>query len=329
MKINVNLENVFSKISQENNFNDDMIMPEINLNAVRQRTMNKIQQDTDKKNIPFKNHYTKIACATIVVFLITSGSVFAFGNEKVKNLISQLIGIQEPQVLVVGESISNKNYTLKIHEIVTDSYVGDVIASIEAISDKSKETFNAYQLNLNHIGSSYSFRELEEQRGQFIKYYEIGFNGATYQNTDKHAKKNLQFSIGGMKKIIEVPLKPTVQLINLDNLGSNSNKYKFNIHKIHLSEIGLSLEGTDTRNVNYHYWYKAELLFTDGKKILVSKESDSKDNDNEKPFISSGSFRSSSDTDKDVTLSMSFRKSIPLHTIKQVIINDVAYDIEQ
>ncbi len=46
-------------------------------------------------------------------------------------------------------------------------------------------------------------------------------------------------------------------------------------------------------------------------------------------LIGGSSERSSGDRDNYVYISLSFIKNLPLDTIKQVIINDIAYDLER
>lgn len=338
-------------------FNETGI-PEIDIERVKKLTIRKIQKD--RKGLKL----IKAACAVIAAALVTTGSVYAFGNEGFQSLITQLTGVQQAKVLTVGEAVRNRDYKLKVHEIVTDSYVGDVVVSVEALREKSKETFESYRIDLKHIGSGYGLKELTQYREPYVKYYEISFSGAK----NSYNKGRLEFSVEGMREKIEVPLAPTVKVIDMDIPEDSSNGYKYKFDKLHLSEIGLTLEGKDTRNMESEYWYNAELVFSDGTKELLRKKMHENDieaeanisgnssndikthDDGSKSvsqnleevsgktymntfidgrLISGSSEYSAGDRDNYVNISMSFSQNLPLDTIRQVVINDKAYDIEK
>jgi hypothetical protein len=364
MKTSIDLRKIFEEPNETKKLDaNEGNVNKIDINKVKKLTINKIQQDKKKKILSFSSNCTKIACALIVATLITTGSTYAFSNEGFKNLIVKLIGIQQTKILMVGEAITNKDYELKVHEIITDSYVGHVIVSIEALRDKSKEDFDNYHIDLKHIGSGFGLGELDEYRETYTKYYEITFSGATYKDCYNDGK--LQFSVEGMKRAIEVSLSPTVERIDMDITKDNSNDYKYKFNKFHLSEIGIALEGEDTRNSKCENWYNIELLFIDGtKKLLKTKMNESVvetyipnnpvnplvevkryDNGSETTsqnskvvsgkstrdtfingdLLRSSSVRLSGDRDNYVIICIMFSKDIPLDTIKQVIINDTAY----
>ena len=367
MKINFRMHKIFARPDETNNIsNNETNVPDIDLNRVKKLTMNKIQQDKNKKFLTIRSIGTKAACAVITAVVITTGSVYAFSNEGFQSIISQLTGVQQTKILMVGEAISNKDYKLKVHEIVTDSYIGDVVISVEALSDKSKKDFDNYRIDLKHIGSGQGLGELEEYRETYIKYYEISFSGATHKYSRNDGK--LQFSIRGMKQAIEVPLSPTVECIDKEITEDNSNGYGYRFDKLHLSEIGLTLEGTDTKNLECEYWYNVELLFADGtKKLLekkmnengieariwdiIEKSSEAKKYDDGFECVSQNTATASGNTITDnsiigdlnsggseyhsgdvgnyVNICIGFSRNLPLDTIKQVIINGIAYNIER
>lgn len=369
MKIKISLREIFTESDETQNINNvnNSSMPEIDVNRIKKMALSKIQQDKKRRTLLFRSRYTKAACVIAASLLITTGSVYAFTEDGFRNFICQLTGVQQTKILMVGEAISNKNYELKVHEIVTDSYVGNVVISIEALNDKSKEDFNNYRIDLNHIGSGFGLSELDEYREPYIKYYKISFSGATHKDSRNDGK--LRFSVGGMKKSIEVSLSPTIERIDMDITGCNSNIYQYKFNKLHLSEIGLTLEGVDTKNAEGENWYNIELLFADGTKELLQKKMNENDIGNHtlgnvessssgvrssdgssisvspntatgtgKPItetsidgdlFSGGSSYHSGDNSNFVNITISFSKALPLDTIKQVIINEVAYDVER
>lgn len=367
MKINFSMRKIFAKSNEKHNkSNNETNVPDIDLDRVKKLTLNKIRQNENKKIITIRSIGIKAACAVIAAILITTGSVYAFSNEGFQSFISQLTGVQQAKVLTVGEAITNKDYKLKVHEIVTDSYVGDVVISVEALSDKSRKDFDNYRIDLKHIGSGHGLGELEEFRETYIKYYKISFSGAKHKYSRNDGK--LQFAIRGMKRAIEVSLSPTLKCIDAELAEDNSNGYQYSFNKFHLSEIGLTLEGTDTRKQECEYWYNIELLFTDGTKALLKKKMNEKGIDARIPdslenlpsetklyddglesvmqnaatvsvkaitdtFIDGelnggGSSYHSGDFDNYVNICIGFSRNLPLDTIKQVIINGIAYDIE-
>lgn len=316
MKINVDLKQVFSNEEQES----IPEQPQIDTEKIKSLTMDKIQ---NKKRNPFAftGKYTRVASVLILIVLLTSVSAFAFNVEGFSSMIGKLMGVDQSKVLVVGESVANRNYSLKVHEIVTDAHIGHVVISVEALSDKSKENFAEYRINLNYIGSGYGLSELDEYRKEYIKYYEISFSGSR--------REELEFSIKGMYKRVKVKLNPTVEVFNLEMPEDNSNGYQFDIATINLSELGLTLAGSDTRNDDSQYLYRIELLFADGTKTLVDAVKDKDDSPlHGNPLFGGGSGYFSGDEDDRIELSYYFRKSIPLEKIKQVIVNDIAYDVK-
>ncbi len=320
----------------------EILIPYIDMQRVKRLTMNKIEQGKMKIKIPFGSKYVKAACAILAAAMITTGSVYALNNEGFKNLITELTGVRQSDILMVGEAVSNRDYKLKVHEIVTDSYVGNVVISVEALSSESKEAFANYRISLNHIGSGSSLRELEEHGETYTKYYQIGFCGATFKNAYNNGK--LQFSVKGMRKAIEVSLASTVSRIDLEIPNADSNSYRFKFDKLHLSEIGLTLEGADTRNNNCKYKYNIELMFTDGTKELLQKRMNGDSSQNSKAvsgeaiaaiaetdgkLIQGASETLSGDKDDYIIVSMSFSRNLPIDKIEQVIINGISYDIRK
>ncbi len=366
MKINFRMRKIFANSYEANNIcNNEISVPDIDLNRVKRLTMNKIRQEENKKLLTIRSIGTKAACAVIAAVLITTGSVYAFRDEGFQSFISQLTGVQQTKILRVGEAVANRDYKMKVHEIVTDSYVGDVVISVEALSDNSKNDFENYRIDLKHIGSGYGLGELDEYRETFTRYYKISFSGATHKYSRNDGK--LKFSVRGMKQDIEVPLSSTVELMDREIAEDNSNGYEYRFNKFHLSEIGLTLEGNDTRNLDCEYWYNIELLFADGSKELLAKKMnensiktlipDNAKNSSGKlkryddgvesltqntaaatgntiidtsvngALNSGGSMYHSGDADNYVNVGIRFSKNLPLDTIKQVIINGVACDV--
>lgn len=306
------------------NTNYEASIPEINLSRVTNLTMMKIQQEKKRKTFTFNNRFARISCAIVAACIITTGGVtYAMNTDNVHEIISKLSGIPQSNVLMVGEAASNKDYKLTVHELVTDSHVGYVVISVEALREASKEHFDSYRIALDHIGSGFSVGELEQYREPNTRLYQINFTGASHAFSRNDGK--LRFSIDGMKSPIEVPLSPTVAPIDMDIVEHNSSAYQYQFNKLHLSEIGLSLEGVDTRSAEQDGQYKIELLFNDGTKALLQQQT----NDSvEHGDWSSGASEYHAGDDGDyIELSMAFSKILPLNTIKQVIINDIAFDI--
>ncbi|MBD3917425.1 DUF4179 domain-containing protein [Paenibacillus sp. PR3] len=307
------------------NTNGDASIPKINLSRVTNLTMRKIQQEKKRKTYKFNNKFARIACAIAAACILTTGgAAYAMKTDGIQVIISKLSGIPQSYVLTVGEAISNKDYKLTVHELVTDSHVGYVVLSIEALREASKEHFDSYRFALDHIGSGFSVGELDQYREPYTRFYRINFTGASNPYSRNDGK--LRFSTDGMKTPIEVPLSPTVSCIDKNIAEDRSSAYQYQFNKLHLSEIGLSLEGVDTRNAEHDDQYRIELLFNDGTKALLQKQS----NDSvEHGELSSGASEYHSGDDGEyVNISTAFSKALPLNTIKQVIINDIALDIE-
>lgn len=311
------------------NSNNHTEIPEINLNRVKHLTMSRIKRN---KMITFKNRFTKIACAIAAAFVITTGGVaYALNAEGIQNILSKITGIQQSKILTVGKTISNNDYELKVHEIVTDSSLGYIVVSIEALGDKSKKNFDSYQFStydIRTVGSAYGVSELRDLRKPYIKYYKIGLQGVSKLQEYIQNDGILRFSLNGMDTPIEVSLSPTVDRIDMDIAEDTTSGFQYQFNKLYVSELGLSFEATDTRTDMQEYDYKIELLFNDGTKELLLQEKNHSYEHGDLLQTRSGNIRSDYNgtyADKFIL----FSKILPLDTIKQVIINDIAFDIEK
>lgn len=309
------------------NNSHDAGIPEINLNRIKSLTMSKIQRDKKRRKVfAFKNRFTKVACVIVAVFVITTGSAaYAFNAEGIQNIISKITGIQQSKVLTLGEAISNKDYKLEVHEIVTDSSIGYVVVSIEALGESSKEHFDNYRFpnyKTPYIGIDYGVSELDEYREPFIRYYKIELSGPSkLQGISNDG--NLRFSLDGMETPIKVSLSPTVDRIGMDITEDTTNGYQYQFNKLFLSELGLSFEAVDIDTNVREYDYKIELLFNNGTKELLLQQ---KNHLFESGYLlsSRGGYTNGDKTD----MFIHFSKTLPLNTIKQVIINDIAFNVD-
>ena len=306
--------------------------PEINLDRVKRLTMSKIQREKKRHVFSFKSRFSKAACAVVAAFVITTGSVaYAMKAEDIKIIISYITGIQQAKVLTVGKMISNKDYQLKVHEIVTDSSLGYIVISVEALSESSKESFESYRYSSYEtqiVGRAIGITELHEYKEPYIRYYKIGLSGRSKLN--KYDNDGiLQFSLRGIDTPIEVSLSPTIDRIDMDITEDTTNGYQYQFKKLYLSELGLSFEAIDTKTNVMEYDYKIELLFNDGtKELLLQKKNEVSDHGN---LLGGWSGNSGPDTNGNYYADtfISFSKNIPIHTINKVIINDIEFDIDR
>lgn len=303
-------------------------IPEINLNRVTSLTMSKIERDSNVSF--FKNRFTKVACAIVAAFLITTGgAAYVLQAEGIQNIISILTGISQSKVLTVGKTIANKDYQLKVHEIVTDSRLGYVVISVEALGEKSKEHFDSYQFRSTTIGSAYGLSELVHYREPYIKYYRIDLKGTSKLQQYIPNDGNLRFSLDGIDTPIEVSLSPTVDRIDMEISENTTSGFQFQFTKLHISELGLSFEAIDTDTTTQEYDYKIELLFNNGTKALLLLEKNRwllEKGD----LVESRTLNGNSDSNGIYADAfILFSEIVPLDTIKQVIVNDIPFHISK
>lgn len=245
MKHNIRLHSLFKKLDIEDIQVEDSssLSDQVNMERIHQLTMEKVRKEKKEVISPFKKQLYKAAIVACTILCIGGGTVFAATNKTVRETISSLLGISQTEILTVGESIKSKDYSLTVHEIVCDSYIGMANISVEALSPKAKETFfkdNIIQ-KLGRLGSvGYGLRELEELQDENSRYFSFSF----MVSDKRHQDDGLTFSMEGISKKIKIPITQTIELSELAIKVPEAKGYSVSYQKLSYSELGFTLLGT-------------------------------------------------------------------------------------
>lgn len=253
MRSNINNKNAIGleneEFSNEEFSNEDIdLLEQINISRIKELTKQKIHNEEKHIHPTLHKNLLKAASIVISILCISSASVYAASNTEIRQSISEMLGISQTEILTVGDSVNGKDYKLSVLEITSDSHIGWVTISVEAISDKAKETFHSDNLlrKFSSIGSmGHSARELEELREASVKYYSYSFTA--YQ--DYHYKDGLTFQMDGIKNKIKIPIPQTIPLHEKVIYALATEIHSVTYDKMEYSELGFMLYGT-TENVD-------------------------------------------------------------------------------
>lgn len=231
---------------------EKQLIESVDMERIHDMTLKHIHNDNKSQVLPFKRSFIKAAVILCMLIGIGSATVYASSNTAIKQVIGNVLGINQTEILTIGETIENKNYRLTVHEYASDSHVGTVIVSMEAISDKAKEMFklnnNILLDKLGILGTiGYGMGFIEELEEANIKYLKIEFNASR----EVDYKDGLTFTMEGMRNKIKVPIIKTTLLKIKEIDVKESVSYPVNYSLMEYSELGFTLSGTvDTEKMN-------------------------------------------------------------------------------
>lgn len=268
MSNKVDLHTIFQEMEEEKlsmESNDDLFT-QVDVKRIQQLTKQKIQSEEKRKTTSI--HYKIIKAAAIVgtVLCISGATVYAASNAEIRQSISSLFGISQTEILSIGESISGKDYKLTVHEIASDSHIGIVTVSVEALSEKAKHNFSSDNLidKFGHIGSiGYSTGELEELREENVKYYSFKFSA----HANNHYKDGLTFTFDGISKEIKIPITQTIPLNEMTINAAATDIFPATLTKMKYSELGFTLYGTIDTTKAYEENQNIVIELLDGSSI--------------------------------------------------------------
>jgi ssRNA-specific RNase YbeY (16S rRNA maturation enzyme) len=224
---------------------EKLFIESVDMERIHDLTLQRIHNDNKSKVISFKRSFIKAAIILCAFIGIGTASVYAASNTAIKQVIGNVLGISQTEILTIGETIENKNYRLTVHEYASDSHVGTVIISMEALSNKAKEMFklnnNILLGKLERVGAiGYGMGFIEELEEENIKYLKINFSASR----EADYKDGLTFTMEGMRNKIKIPILKTTELMTKKINVEESPKYPANYHLMEYSELGFTLSGT-------------------------------------------------------------------------------------
>lgn len=248
MRSNMNNKNIIGFENEEFSKEDLDLLEQINIGRIKELTKQKIHNEEKHIHSAFHKNLLKTASIVIGILCISSASVYAASNTEIRQSISEMLGISQTEILTVGDSVKGKDYKLSVLEITSDSHIGWVTISVEAISEKAKETFHSDNLlrKFASIGSmGHSTRELEELREASVKYYSYSFTAFK----DYHYEDGLTFQMDGIKNKIKIPIPQTIPLHEKAIYAPATDIHSVTYDNMEYSELGFVLYGT-TENVD-------------------------------------------------------------------------------
>ncbi len=247
MKKKENAYSTYYELPKDENLTieEKLLIESVDMERIHDMTLNRIQNEPKSKVLPFSRSFIKAAIILCTFIGIGTATVYASSNTAIKQVIGNVLGINQTEILTIGEAIENKNYRLTVHEYASDSHVGTVIISMEALSDKAKEIFkqnnNILLTKLERLGSiGYGMGFIEEMEEENVKYLKISFSASR----EVDYKDGLTFTMEGMKNKIKIPIIKTTELITKEIDVKESAKYPMNYSLMEYSELGFTLSGT-------------------------------------------------------------------------------------
>ncbi|OON99344.1 MAG: hypothetical protein ATN35_13025 [Epulopiscium sp. Nele67-Bin004] len=212
---------------------------DINTERVKQLTMNKVKES---KHTSYPTKALKF-CASLGAFIIASSvTTYTFAGPETRGFIQERLGLEIGEVLLVGESISSKDYIFTVIDFVYDGNQGTMTYGVTAKSNKAKETFYTDRLfeKVGHISMAGSTGQLDIDGEEYTQFFTQTFT----HNVDEK-RDCLIFSFEDIKNMINIPLTPTIETAQIAiDVPSHSN-YGTSYHKLVYSKLGFTLVGTE------------------------------------------------------------------------------------
>ena len=244
MKINLNIQNLFKKLKD-----DDVVMSKrsacedsIDVKKIKQETLRRVQGEKRDYTPYYPKKLLKIAMVAVAILCIGGGTGYAAANEEVRTIISELLGISNTEVLTIGESVQNKDYKLTVIDIASDTNMGWITVSVEAVSESSKVNFanENFIAKFGRIGDvGYGLSELNDLETENIRYFSFEFQDSNKQQDESE----LVFSLEGIDKSIQVKISQTTKLEKVDNTVSVTKEGDFVLYDMEYSELGFTING--------------------------------------------------------------------------------------
>lgn len=244
VKINTSIRNIFKKLEDEDVQMSTIQNREegIDIKKIKQETKERVHKENGVNTFKYSKKLSKVAMVAVIVLCLGSVTTYAFASEEVKSIISDMLGISETEVLTIGESVKNKDYKLTVIDIVSDSNMGWVTVSVEAIADGKKTDFMSENIinKFKHIGDvGYGIRELEELQTENKRYVSFEFHNTNKQQNDRV----LKFSLEGIREDVKVEIPQTTKLEKVDITVAATKEHQIEFHKMEYSELGFTIYG--------------------------------------------------------------------------------------
>lgn len=240
---------------------------EIDINKIKELTMNKVKQGHNRFN------FKKVIgiSAYFVIFITMSGvTTYAFAGAVTKSYIGEILGFEAGEVLLVGETISNRDYSMTVEDFIYDGVNGEVTLSVSANSNSAKESFETDKIydKFGHFSIGYAMGELEQYNEDNKRCFSISFSKPI--NKYNHLVTNLDnlvFAFDGMKDMIKIPLEQTLSSFQKDISVAAQGYYPIEYTSIVYSKLGFTLIGNIEKENESYENMKIDFVLKNGDVI--------------------------------------------------------------
>lgn len=260
------MKNIFNKMDEAD---IDMGVDDfkIDTNKIKELTMKKINQHRSKSI--FRKSLSTAAALFCMIAL--GGSVtYTLAGPIVRSYITEFLGVETGEVLLVGETLSNKNYSMTVEDFIYDGVNGQVTISVSANSLSAKESFAFDKIydKFGHFSIGYGISELEKYKEDNKRFFAISFSKPLNQYDHLVSDFNdLIFTFDGINDIIKIPLEATIDSFRRDIFVPSQGHYPVEYTSIVYSKIGFTLIGNQINDNNSYENMSIDFVLKNGNII--------------------------------------------------------------
>ncbi|WP_291647594.1 DUF4179 domain-containing protein [Clostridium sp.] len=260
------MKKIFDRMNEDKIFisNSDF---EIDINKIKKLTMNKVKKG-DNRFILKK--IIGVAASLVIFITISSVTTYALAGPVARSYIGEILGFETGEVLLVGETISNKDYSMTVEDFIYDGVNGEVTLSVSANSNLAKESFITDKIydKFGHFGIGYGIGELEQYNEDNKRCFSISFTRPI--NKYNHLVTNLDnlvFTFDGMKDMIKIPLEETLSSFQKDISVAAQGYYPVEYNSIVYSKLGFTIIGNIEKENESYENMKIDFVLKNGDVI--------------------------------------------------------------
>lgn len=257
------MKNIFNRMNEEN---IDMCVDDLKFdsNKIKDLSMKKINQYRIKSIL----QKSLITAAALACFLVIGGSAtYTLAGPEVRYYITELLGVETGEVVLVGETVSSKNYSMTVEDLIYDGVNGKVVLSVSSNSISAKESFATDRIyeKFGHFSIGYSISELDKYKEDNKRFYAISFSKPINQYDHLTSDfKDLIFTFDGIKDMIKIPLEPTIDSAQKNLIIPSQGHYPVKYTSIVYSKIGFTLIGNQVNDNNSYENIAIDFVFKNG-----------------------------------------------------------------
>ncbi len=217
----------------------------VNPQNIKQLTLQRIRKESPKRTPMLFRVAAIAACATIMVGA-SGATAYAMGGPELRHSIGSLFGFDPAQVLSIGESVASSDYRLTVDELLFDGTNGELLLTIQALSDRTKQTFAEEDLadKMTSFNVGYVMTELKDTATQDSRTFKLSFDVPinTVAN-GPDTPTEVTFIMNGVQDFITIPLTSTMEKVEKDVAVPATEDFPVHYYSLHYSALGFTLIG--------------------------------------------------------------------------------------